>query len=137
MHARSISLLAAVLVIVGCGSEDEAPPPAMSASSSGATCPIGSTLTYEGFAQGFFEAYCTRCHSTENSGDERNGAPDEYDWDDYDSIALHAAEIDLVAAAGPRATNVFMPPAAPRPTNAERAQLGQWLACEFSPGPPP
>ena len=108
----------------------------MSASSSGAICPTGSTLTYEGFAQGFFAEFCTRCHSTENSVAERNDAPVGYDWDDYDSIAAHAAEIDHWAAAGPRATNDAMPPEAPRPTAAERAQLGEWLACEFAPGAP-
>lgn len=130
-------MVAAVAVAISsCGSEDEAPPVVMSASSSGAVCPTGSTLTYEGFAQQFFEDYCTRCHSTENSGTERNRAPVGYDWDDYDSIALHAADIDNVAAAGPRATNTFMPPAEPRPTTAERAQLGEWLACEFAPGMP-
>ena len=138
MKALQISLVAAlVLAVSGCSAEDEAPPPTMSASSSGAICPTGSTLTYEVFAQQFFEDYCTRCHSTENSTpDERHGAPGGYNWDDYDSIALHAAQIDNVAAAGPRRTNTFMPPDEPRPATAEREQLGEWLACEFAPGMP-
>jgi len=132
------ALAAAVHTLLGCGSEESDPPTPMGPSSSGAVCPSGSTLTYEGFAMGFFADYCTHCHSTQLSGSAaRNNAPAGYNWDDYDSIAAHAADIDNVAAAGPRASNDFMPPEGEAdPSAAERSRLGEWLACEFAPGMP-
>ena len=54
-------------------------------------------------------------------------------FDTIDDIRMHAADIDLEAAAGPSATNMAMPdldanvPAPP--TQAEREMLGQFLAC--------
>ncbi len=44
-------------------------------------------------------------------------------------IRAAADEIDTLAAAGPDATNKIMPDDDPRPTDAQRAQLGEWLAC--------
>jgi uncharacterized membrane protein len=99
-------------------------------------CRAGSTLTYDGFAAPFFSDYCTHCHSMSLSGTARNGAPAGHNWDDYDSIAAHASEIDRAAAYGPKAMNDFMPPEEPRPTAAERTRLGEWLACEFAPVAP-
>jgi uncharacterized membrane protein len=118
-----------VTLALGCSSDPESK--TLPNGSSGAECPEGSSLTYESFAVGFFTRYCTRCHSTSNVGTARRGAPEGYDWDDLASIRAHAAQIDSVAAAGPRASNDVMPPGDPRPTAAERARLGQWLACEF------
>lgn len=109
-------------------------PPPKPSGATGSVCPASSTLTYEGFARGFFDTYCVRCHSTTTSGPFRQGAPIGLDWDDYGSIQAHASDIDAVAAAGPRATNTIMPKAEPRPSLGERLQLGQWLACEFGPG---
>ncbi len=127
---KSLISLICAAGLYGCGSPDD-PPAGPSNAASGSACPSGSTLTYEGFAQGFFDDYCTRCHSTTKSGADRQHAPAGYNWDDYDSIAEHAADIDSVAASGPRASNDFMPPSDPRPTQSERRALGEWLACEF------
>jgi uncharacterized membrane protein len=116
-----------------CSSEDEPPVP-MSNSSSGSTCPPGSTLTYDNFGRTFFASYCTRCHASDKVGADRDGAPNGYDWDVYESIALHANEIDAMAAGGPRQINRTMPPGEPRPSDTERRELGRWLACELDVG---
>jgi hypothetical protein len=96
----------------------------------GATCPPGSTLTYESFAQPFMEAYCTRCHSSQLSGAARNGAPLGHDFDTEAGILVVGDHVDQYAGAGPNAVNTTMPPEDPRPTEAERRQLAEWLACE-------
>lgn len=111
---------------------------------SGATCPAGSTLTYETFGQSFMEQYCTSCHSSALTGAARHGAPSDHDFDTLAAIHEVGAEhIDLVAAAGPLHVNTAMPPTeghagAPTvshvdheslPSEAERRLLGEWLAC--------
>jgi uncharacterized membrane protein len=93
-------------------------------------CPPNSDLTYESFGQPFMQTYCTHCHSSTLAGAARNGAPDGHDFDTLDGILLVAHHIDEYAAAGPAATNTAMPPSDPRPSDEERQQLGQWLACE-------
>ncbi len=105
---------------------------ACSSTQSGATCPSANAPTYESFGRPFFAAYCTGCHST--GAGSRHGAPAGFDFDTEDEIRRHAAAIDAEAAAGPDATNTDMPdmtgPVRMQPTEAERQQLGQFLACE-------
>ncbi|MGC4089329.1 MAG: hypothetical protein QM756_15870 [Polyangiaceae bacterium] len=98
------------------------------------TCPTDSTLTYENFGQKFMSDYCTRCHSSTLSGADRHDAPDGHDFDTLAGILRVAEHVDEHAAAGPAAVNTLMPPDAPRPTEAERRQLGEWLACELGAG---
>jgi uncharacterized membrane protein len=125
--------LVAGLGVAGCSGEDP-PKVAMSNSSSGSTCPPGTTLTYDNFGRTFFASYCTRCHSSEKVAADRDGAPTGYDWDVYESIAQHGDLIDAMAAGGPRQINRTMPPGEPRPSDAERRELGRWLACELDVG---
>jgi uncharacterized membrane protein len=95
----------------------------------GATCPAGSTLTYENFGRDFMSKYCTKCHSS--TATDRHGAPADHNFDTLAHIVVFADHIDENAAAGPNATNTHMPPAGETaPTDVERTQLGQWLACE-------
>ena len=96
------------------------------------TCPPSSPLTYESFGQGFMEAYCTRCHSAAKTGSARQGAPEGHDFDTLAGILVVAEHIDEHAAAGPAATNTEMPPTDPKPTEQERRELGEWLACEVA-----
>ncbi len=87
-------------------------------------------LTYETFARDFMTRYCVRCHSSTLSGNERNGAPSDHDFDTL--AGLHAtdpAHIDEQAAAGPNHSNTEMPSDDPRPSDGERRELGEWLAC--------
>lgn len=100
---------------------------------SGATCPDGSTLTYESFAKPFMEKYCTSCHSSTLVGDARQGATDYHDFDSENGILAVADHVDWKAASGPDATNELMPVGSgPKPTVVERAQLGEWLACALA-----
>jgi uncharacterized membrane protein len=94
-----------------------------------ATCPQGSTLTYNNFGKQFMESYCTRCHSSELTGAARNGAPSFHDFDTLFGIKAVSDHIDETAAAGPAAVNEGMPEGNPKPTLMERNQLGEWIAC--------
>lgn len=109
-----------------CGEDGEFGPPTQS------TCPDGSTLTYDNFGKPFMETYCTQCHASTLSGDARQGAPLYHDFDSLEGILPVADHIDEKAAAGPAATNEFMPEVDPKPSLAERKQLGEWLACELA-----
>jgi len=103
-------------------------------SPTGSTCPPTSTLTYASFGQGFMDAYCTSCHSS--AAESRHGAPNGVNFDTQAAIGNAADEIDRAAAAGPEATNTIMPPlsavpdvVAAAPSDPERQQLAEWLAC--------
>lgn len=99
----------------------------------GSTCPPDSTLTYETFGKSFAELYCLDCHSETVSGDERNGAPSDHNFDTLDlMLDVGAEHLDRTAASGPNSENDGMPPRTddgPKPTDAERRLLGEWLAC--------
>ena len=96
---------------------------------SGSTCPPGNTLTYDNFARPFMESFCTRCHASTLSGPERQGAPLFHDFDSEAGILNVGNHVDQYAAAGPNAINTLMPPDGAQPTEEQRRQLGQWLAC--------
>jgi uncharacterized membrane protein len=125
-----VRILASVfLAVLGCSEADPASRGPAS-ESTGSTCPNDSTLSYSGWAQGFFASYCTRCHSSElTSRTERHGATIGANWDDLEVIREYADEIDAQAAGGPKALNELMPPDGSSPTAAERRKLGEWLAC--------
>lgn len=94
-----------------------------------ATCPQGSTLTYANFGQPFMETYCTRCHASDRTGADRNGAPSFHDFDTLFGIQAVSDHIDMTSASGPAATNTSMPPDGLMPSLEERQQLGEWIAC--------
>jgi uncharacterized membrane protein len=75
------------------------------------------------------DGFCARCHAATVVGGARFGAPSSATYDDVESIRASSAEIDRRAAAGPDASNTDMPRGAPLPAEAERRQLGEWLAC--------
>jgi uncharacterized membrane protein len=95
----------------------------------GATCPDDSTLTYAEFGQPFFADYCTECHSVDAV--DRHGAPKSVNFDTQAEIQEHATKIDAAAGSGPDASNDWMPDgaAASFPSDGEREQLAEWLAC--------
>ena len=105
MKALYILFVSALLSVVACDEGGEA---------TGATCPTANPPTYEGFAKGFMETYCVRCHK---------GYANEA------TLKKEAAEIDAWAAKGPNATNTAMPEGGTKPTDAEPETLGQFLAC--------
>ena len=96
------------LLSIGCGG-----------GSSGATCPTTSTLTYDNFGRRFFASYCDRCHAMGTQPPFMTLA----------QIHADTTAIDSVAAAGASAINTSMPQDGTVPTEAERRQLGEWLAC--------
>lgn len=95
----------------------------------GVACPPGSTLRYEEFGRDFASTYCTSCHASTRTGSARNGAPIGFDFDTVEGIRLRRDRIDAVAGAGPTRINTFMPLASPAPSDEEREQLAEWLAC--------
>jgi uncharacterized membrane protein len=79
--------------------------------------------TYASFATGFFEAYCIRCHSVDNTTrEERSNAPPGLNWDDETSVREN---LDLIR----NAVGVvnFMPPSQPAPDCDERQRLIRWI----------
>jgi hypothetical protein len=97
----------------------------------GATCPPISGLSYENFARPFMESYCTRCHSDALQGGAIATARlPAHDFDTLDAVMFWVDHVEGMAAAGPDRVNTDMPPSAPFPTEEERYQLGEWLACE-------
>lgn len=96
-----------------------------------ASCPDdGTDLTFANFAEPFFANYCTRCHSIDVQGADRQGAPSDHNFDTPIEARGLADHIDWTTGSGPAATNEIMPPpGGDSPTREERAQLSTWLAC--------
>jgi hypothetical protein len=86
-------------------------------------CPRDSTLSYESFGRDFFQSYCLRCHSEQNT--DRHGAPAGVNFDALDGIRAHEETIWALAADD----NTAMPEAGTAPSLDERRSLGDWLAC--------
>jgi hypothetical protein len=113
------------LALAGCGGDGEPTP-------TGATCTTEATaLTYEDFGAPFMAAYCTRCHSSELHGEDRNGAPIFHDFDTLEGILNVSDHVDEQAGIGPDAENRFMPPDGAAPSDDERRQLAEWVVCEL------
>ncbi len=119
------ALVSSALALAACGEDPLFGPPTES------VCPPDSTLTYENFGQPFMEDYCTRCHSSELTGADRNGAPSFHDFDTVFGIRAVSEHIDETTASGPAATNDSMPPDGDTPSLEERQQLGEWIACDM------
>jgi hypothetical protein len=87
-------------------------------------CPQdGTKLTYENFGRGFLATSCQTCHG--QSGDDRKGAPQSFDFGTLDGVRAHRDRIFARAAAN----NTSMPPGPDDPPAGERAKLAEWLAC--------
>ena len=119
---RAMKLLAVLVLVAACGGGD---------SPTGATCPPTDPPTYANFGMQFFGKYCTSCHSATSTN--RHDAPGNQNYDTEADIKKHVDDIDAQAAAGPDATNTSMPviggTVVSKPMQAEREQLGQYLAC--------
>lgn len=114
IRISTVVVLAALGLVAACGGEGE---------EITASCPTeGTTLTYDNFGKAFFDTYCNSCHSAE--GAARQGAPSGDVFDTQDAIVGDKGEIYEVSAG----SNPSMPPGG-GPSDAERAQLAEWLAC--------
>lgn len=118
---------ALALALAGCTTYE--PPEAVLGDPTGATCPPGSTLTYTSFGHAFMSRYCVRCHSSRLVGANRQGATEFHDFDTLVGLRAISDHIDRTAAIGPEAENRTMPPDSIRPTDDERRQLAEWVAC--------
>jgi hypothetical protein len=125
-------------VLVACSSAATPAP-------TGAACPDPDpgTLTWDSFGQTFMASYCLDCHLSTLTHSARNGAPLYHDYDTLTGVLETAEHIDQDSGSGPDASNSRMPPSqcpsvaggplnrsCPQPTEAERANLSVWLACE-------
>jgi len=90
----------------------------------GRPCPPDSTVNAANFGMPFMLTWCAGCHSAELDEDERAGAPLGIDMDTLDASREHLLRIYARSADD----NLTMPPAG-GPTEEEREQLGDWLAC--------
>ena len=109
----ALSALIGGLALPACSSEGLGDP-------TGSTCPDDSTLTYANFGQAFFRTNCLSCHSS--------SGPESPKFDTLAQIQGNTGDIDRAAAAGPSAVNTYMPESG-SVSEAERRQLGEWLAC--------
>jgi hypothetical protein len=123
MRALVVLGLAVGIGAASCGDEPLFGPPTES------VCPPTQTLTYDNFGRPFMEAYCTRCHDSRLMGEDRMGAPSFHDFDTLFGIRAVSNHVDETTAYGPAAMNDSMPPDGAKPTDAERVQLGEWIAC--------
>jgi hypothetical protein len=105
--------------------------------------PDPGTLTYDNFGKPFMEKYCTWCHAADIPRSKRNGAPVYHDFDTLQGVLQVPDHIDEQTGIGPNASNDFMPPdrcpsvaggeantSCAKPTDEERQQLAEWIACE-------
>ncbi|MBZ4419096.1 c-type cytochrome [Myxococcus sp. RHSTA-1-4] len=123
-----LAVLACLTLVSGCDDDDDDETP----DDGGAvSCPPGGTqLTEQNFGRAFLDSYCTRCHSSTRTGAARNGAPEGLNWDQIDVVRANADEMNEEAGANADGSvNSDMPPSDPRPTDDERRQLAEWLAC--------
>jgi len=72
-----------------------------------------------------FQTVCTSCHSSDKTGNARNGAPPEINFDLYSSANSHAEQAAIEVNAG------AMPPAFAQLslTEVQKATLFSWAMC--------
>jgi uncharacterized membrane protein len=98
------------------GEEEEKPP----------VIDCSSVQTVPKFSQvQAFQAVCTHCHSTQNTGASRNEAPAEINFDDYASAFAHARQASIevnVSAMPPASSGLSL-------TAAQKTELYAWALC--------
>jgi uncharacterized membrane protein len=113
-------LVAVTLALIGCGGDDDSCPSLTDKQASKGD-PIDGD-TFQTFAGPFFATYCTRCHASTRTGDDRHGSPVNFNWDQEASVRMHLLEIRVAVG-----VEVFMPPSGKQPTCAERQRLVRWI----------
>lgn len=101
-------------------------------------CPPNSPLGHRSFGDGFLRTWCTGCHSSTLATADRQGAPEDVNFDSAALYKPHAravyerAVLEAHAAATDPTSASPMPPAGVVP-EADRHRLAEWIACG-SPG---
>lgn len=87
-----------------------------------------TTETYENFGAGFFQSYCLRCHSVALETDlQRFDAPQGIDFNTLQMAREFARRIRLRAGElGDMPPQILL---GPRPGEAERLRLIDWIDC--------
>ena len=88
-------------------------------------CENGTSLSWGSFGNGFFEKYCTSCHSSSLDSSRRGGAPQSSNFDTYASILESRAKI-LVNVG--KIAGAKMPPSDIVPLD-ERKAIIEYLKC--------
>ena len=129
MRAASVMVLGWTLQ--GCGLAPYADPPASPTTGDtgsavpGRACPPDSGVTWDNFAERFFQRHCTECHSAALEGaGERSNAPDTVDLDTREQVQRWTLRIYARSADD----NASMPPGGGTSAR-DRVELGDWLAC--------
>jgi uncharacterized membrane protein len=108
-------LCAAFAASCGSDAKEEGPP-----------CPKDSTLTYTNFGKAFEETYCASCHAGKLMGVARQKAPAD---DVFDTVEQIRAKSDEVVHEVSVEKSMPFGPDSRKPSDAERTQFGQWVAC--------
>ena len=120
--------VALALVIAACGGGGDA-----EGTFTQSVCPPTDPPSYASFGRTFMESYCTECHDSAKTGEMRQDAPPTIDFDSLALLRMSTSQIDKQAAFGPAAMNRLMPPDGnPKPSDAERVRLGEFIACEVA-----
>jgi hypothetical protein len=106
-----------LLLALACGKD---PPPDFCSDSPTFTNDIRPTIV---------EEKCIGCHSELLTGSARNGAPDDYNFDTYDSTQPVLTEFADAISSGREPPMGLDPPLAT--TAAERDQVSKWRMCGF------
>jgi hypothetical protein len=88
-------------------------------------CENGTSLSWGSFGNGFFEKYCTSCHSSSLDSSHRGGAPEGSNFDSYTSIIASRSKILLNAG---KIVGSKMPPSDIVPLD-ERKAIIEYLKC--------
>ncbi len=89
---------------------------------SSSICP--TDLLWEREVKGFFDNWCTPCHSSAVVGDDRRGAPAGMDFDTLANVKAVSNRV-LATATG---DTITMPPAGGTPLD-DRAMIAEWVQC--------
>jgi len=106
-----VACLAGVLACGGDDADDEEP--------TGSACDAAPSFD-EVTA---FTQVCTSCHDSSLPYEARNGAPLNYDFDQYETARNEAQEIALAVDAG------YMPPPGYSISEEQKAQVLLWVEC--------
>lgn len=120
------ALLGATLLIQwsGCSPDNPLPPGLLEQAES---APCGD-LSYQNFGADFFASYCLRCHNEELVGDAaRTDAPTGINYNTLNDIRMFQNRIRLRAGVQGDMPPRLLP--VPRPSEAERQKLIEWIDC--------
>lgn len=114
-----------ILTLVGCGDTDGSAGHDSAGDDdtvTGTLCDQYPDVTWDNFAQAFFEQSCQPCHAS--TSPNRQGAPEEIDFDTQEDVEVLAFAI-LQSATGP---NASMPPGG-GVSEEDREKLQAYLTC--------